>query len=156
MLAQTVVDINTEGISTASDADSSLPMRGFWPRGRNVTIVDGYVHCPVDLGDQYDLVKSMRRYSAHAKFLKWKTNEDLRNFVRAWGPLEIVRGASVFPVEAYRAFQRRLKAVANLLVSCGKSCRDGAIACWSIGQQMRPIMRSGLSRRTWGRLHGPF
>ena len=47
------------------------------------------------------------------------------DFVRAWGPLDIVAGTSIQPLAAYRAFQRRLKALVNLLRSCGDGHLDG-------------------------------
>ena len=117
------------------DGISTQAKQGFWPRGGDVTIVGGQVHCRLDFGRGYDLVKECRKYSAHAKFLRCETEQQLTAFIRAWGPLSIVlmdkdggewgRGMSVRPVSEYRAFQRRLKALANLLASCGEGRLDG-------------------------------
>jgi len=107
------------------DSISTQPKQGFWPRGGNVEIVEGQVRCSLDYGRQYDLAKWTHRYSVHAKFLQWKTEKQLIDFVRAWGPLDIVAGMSIQPLAAYRAFQRRLKALVNLLHSCGDGHLDG-------------------------------
>ncbi len=112
----------------------STPLKvGFWPRGGEVSIREGRIHCPLALDRQYNLVKS-RSYSPHVQFLKARSDQELFNFVRAWGPLYIVygapdseleRGISVRPVSQYRAFQRLLKALVDLLLSCGKGRLDG-------------------------------
>lgn len=107
------------------DGISTVHKQGFWPRCSGVTITDGQVHCSLDFDRQYDLVTWSRRYSAHTRFLQLKTERELCTFVRAWGPLDIVAGTSSLRVEAYRAFQRRLRALANLLISSGDGHLDG-------------------------------
>jgi hypothetical protein len=117
------------------DGISTQMKQGYWPRGGDVTIVGTQVHCRLDFGRGYELAKECRKYSAHAKFLRCETEQQLTAFIRAWGPLSIVlmdrdggewgRGISVRPVIEYRAFQRRLKALANLLASCREGRLDG-------------------------------
>jgi hypothetical protein len=115
------------------DGISTRLKTGFWPPGKAVSIRDGRIYCPLALHCQYNLVKS-RSYSPHTQFLKARTDQQLLTFIRAWGPLYVVQGAperevergiSVRPVSQYRAFQRRLKALANLLLSFGERGRDG-------------------------------
>jgi hypothetical protein len=115
------------------DGISTTVRTGFWPRGAEVSISDGKIRCALAFHSQYDLVKS-RSYSPHIKFLNARTDQELLNFVRTWGPLYIVHGApdmelergiSVRPVSEYRAFQRLLRALVNLLLSCGEGRLDG-------------------------------
>jgi hypothetical protein len=127
------------------DAITTHIRPGFWPRGGRVTIGDdGQVNCPLELARQYDLVAECRRYSAHRRFLLCNTDQQWIDFVRAWGPLYIPglyvpadfdwfrrwkKGYEVdtvsLPLTHYCAYQRRLKALANLLLSCGKGRLDG-------------------------------
>jgi hypothetical protein len=69
----------------------------------------------------YNLVESYSR-SPHLQFLKCETDQQLANWVRVWGPIDLTAadwgrdgGFASSPISSYRILQRWLKASANLI-----------------------------------------
>lgn len=86
-----------------------------WPRCSRVEIQGDHLACTVDWKRTYDLAVTPKRAQLHIRFLRLKTNQDLAEFIRAWGPLwAILKPAvpehTIMPSVQCWAFQRRLKA----------------------------------------------
>lgn len=96
---------------------------GQWMRCRNVEMRDRNLVCQLDLSRTYDLEAAYPK-DPHIQFLNCSTDEDLRRFTRAWGPLylrrggpddELQKGLVVRPVGEYRADARRFRGVKGIL-----------------------------------------
>jgi hypothetical protein len=102
--------------------------KGGWPRCRDVSCRGGRIQCSLDLNRAYDLVQAYQ-HDIHLRFLECESDSQLVSFVRTWGPLTISvdewpRKESSAPLAAYRAYQRRLKAVVKLLTSFKSSSEE--------------------------------
>ncbi len=94
---------------------------GFWPRCREVSIVNEQVRCELAGERPYDLILSYQK-NPHIQLINCATDEQLVSFVRAWGPLgpsvaELNRGSCSAPLSRYRSFQNWLRRFFNLLVA---------------------------------------
>jgi hypothetical protein len=92
---------------------------GFWPRCREVSIVDGQVSCELALDRAYDLGRAYQ-HDPHLRFMDCTTVKEIVAFVRTWGPLsssadEMKCGACSAPLSTYWNFQSWLKGLVNLL-----------------------------------------
>ena len=90
-----------------------------WPRPLTVTVQDGNLLCAFGPGRRYELQNSYSR-SPHAQFLNIRTDEGMRAFVQAWGPLyfrsdQQGKTPLTFPLAEYHAFRRRFAAVHGLM-----------------------------------------
>jgi hypothetical protein len=98
-----------------------------WPRCSSVEERGEYLACALDWGRKYSLLDN--RAQLHVRFLNVKTDEDLLQFVRAWGPLWLARPGEEdsegqhgnWPRSWYWAFQSKLTAETGLFQSlkCG-------------------------------------
>lgn len=106
---------------------------GWWPRGKGVrfrsdfSFPGEYLYCELDVEHGYWLLGGekvlfdafARERRAHAEFLGLKTRDDLRRFVKDWGPITLTseewrRGESWTAPRWYWAAQRRLRSLVNL------------------------------------------
>ena len=92
-----------------------------WPRCQAVTLNDGILHCSLALQQTYVLTEAYR-HDLHIRFANTKTDHDLTEFIRLWGPLDLSEGqklsaAASFPLSNFRTFQRWLRAVLDLLAA---------------------------------------
>ena len=101
---------------------------GHWPRCRDVTIQNGQLHCGLDFQSSYNLADA---YSAqpHILFLRMRTDQDLRDFTRRWGPLfgfNPETASDATSVAWYWSSQRCLSALIRLInaVTNGDEERD--------------------------------
>jgi hypothetical protein len=85
-----------------------------WPRCRQVELEGENLACDVDWDRRYDLAD--KRPQLHLRFLNLKTDVELMEFTRAWGPLWCPSGATQVIVPRARcwALQKWLKAGLNL------------------------------------------
>jgi hypothetical protein len=94
---------------------------GEWRPCQNVVLSDGVLHCTLALDRKYVLTEAYRD-DLHISFSNIETDDDLRAFVHAWGPLYLTdeqrrRGTASFPLGPFRTFQRWLRALLNLLAA---------------------------------------
>lgn len=97
---------------------------GSWMRCRSVHIQEGTIVCELDWTRTYDLERAYPK-DPHIQFLNCTTDEELRRFTQAWGPLylretggadsEWRTGRVVRPLAAYRADLRRFRSVKGIL-----------------------------------------
>ncbi len=92
-----------------------------WPRCREVTLRDGILHCSLANERTYVLTEAYR-YDLHIRFANAKTDHDLTQFVRDWGPLDLsekekLDNTASIPLSDFRIFQRWLNAVLHLLAA---------------------------------------
>jgi hypothetical protein len=91
----------------------------FWPRSSSVELQDEYLVCVLDWRRKYDLADI--RAQRHLRFLNLKTDEDLVEFVRAWGPLWLAefegKPLGSLPRSWYWTFRERLRAQLRLIHS---------------------------------------
>jgi hypothetical protein len=108
------------------DVEEDRP--GFWCPAREAWIDNDFLWCELDPRHTYEL---MQRYAAapHVEFFNAKSDDDLLEFVRTWGPLAIPDGSpvgkSILSIREYRLFQKKLKATSGLLHALQKGIGEG-------------------------------
>jgi hypothetical protein len=94
-------------------------MPNTWLRPVTAIIQDGNLLCDFEPGKHYELQSSYDR-SPHAQFLNATSDERMRAFVKAWGPLYLrtdQAGATLltFPLAEYHAIRKRFAALRGLV-----------------------------------------
>ncbi len=92
---------------------------GYWPRCREVSVVDGQLRCLLALDRTYDLIRAYQS-DLHLRFMGCASEKQLASFARTWGPLsfsidEFDRGSCSAPLSSYWNLQGWLKGFVNLL-----------------------------------------
>jgi hypothetical protein len=93
-----------------------------WRSCKSVILHDGELHCLLEPEKTYDLAESYGD-KPHFHFMRAASDDELRRFIRAWGPLYIPNGqipadATVrLPVSLCRAYQRQMNSVVRALTA---------------------------------------
>lgn len=92
-----------------------------WWRPSEVTLHAGSLHCTLRPERRYDFEDAYKR-SPHRQFLNARTDEEMRVFVKAWGPLylspdEQSAGIAVQPLSEYQARRKWLAAFVGLMTA---------------------------------------
>lgn len=87
---------------------------GEWMRCQSVTGKDGTLHCLLDRTKTYDLVKAYKR-GPHIQFVNAKSDKELMDFFRNWGPLladaDAVDGVIRLGLDDCRLYQAYIRAL---------------------------------------------
>lgn len=94
-----------------------------WPRcGDEISISGRSIRCDLDYQAAYDLLTAYRK-APHALFLNMKTDADLVDFLKRFGPLYLDRqdGSPVGSADVYWKFQQWLKRLLQLIAALKKN-----------------------------------
>jgi hypothetical protein len=96
-------------IDMSSQTHINATRRG-WPRCKTVTAVSGRFECTLDYGSAYAFEDAYAE-APHAAFLKATDNDELAQFIKDWGPLELFdsNGKASVEIAACWAYKRRLR-----------------------------------------------
>lgn len=107
-----------------------------WPRCSKVEIRNELIYCELTQDRQYDLVEAYRK-TPHIQFMNCKSDDDLKSFTRAWGPLYLVLthgsedlrlGKAVRRLDECQAHRRWLRALKGLIEACrGRNDERGSL-----------------------------
>ena len=143
-------------------------------RCRGTEIEDGTVVCELDWDRTYDLEKAYPK-DPHVQFLNCATDEDLRRFTRAWGPLylratgdsedEWQTGRVKRSLAEYRAALRRFRGVKGILEAAKGNGDERAVLSEFLAAdeeefQFSPLHKPGeptnhqFSLKLWLRIEG--
>lgn len=102
-----------------------------WPSCESVTLRDGKLYCRLDRKRTYVLAEAYED-NLHVRFANANSDDELMDFIRAWGPLYIPdgpAGLACLSLADCRAYQRQVKAllVALTAFKWGKNEREALV-----------------------------
>jgi hypothetical protein len=102
---------------------------GRWASCKNVTLRDGVLHCSLEPTRRYVLTEAYED-DLHIRFANAKSDQELIDFVRGWGPLYIPNGQVppnglvLLPLGHCRSYQRWIRALLDMLTAFKQADRE--------------------------------